>query len=63
MINSNFAPDELTLAVSTCARGSVGMGGASYTTSNSRSLTGWTSVRVSRGIERCPSDFFPARPV
>jgi prophage tail gpP-like protein len=57
MINSNFAPDELTLAVSTCTRGSVGMGGASFTTSNSRSITGWTSVRVSRGIERCPSDF------
>ncbi|MEX3635948.1 phage baseplate assembly protein [Paraburkholderia sp. BR14320] len=37
------------------ARGSAGS--QSYTTTNSRSIAGWTSVRVSRGIERCPGDF------
>lgn len=57
MINSNFDPDELTLAVSTCTRGSVGAGGLSYTTSNARTISGWTSVSMSRGIERCPSSF------
>lgn len=32
-------------------------GQPTYTTTNPRSITGWTGVRVSRGIERCPSDF------
>lgn len=32
-------------------------GSQSYTTSNSRTITGWTSIRVTRGIERCPGDF------
>ncbi|CAL8474564.1 phage baseplate assembly protein [Caballeronia sp. S22] len=55
MINSNFAPNDITLVVSTCTRGSAGL--QSYTTTNSRTISGWTSVRVSRGIERMPSDF------
>jgi prophage tail gpP-like protein len=32
-------------------------GSRSYTTTNSRSIAGWTSIRVTRGIERCPGDF------
>lgn len=55
MINSNFAPNEITLVVSTCTRSS-GVG-KSYTTSNARKISGWTSIRLSRGIERMPSDF------
>lgn len=92
MADFSFKHEELTLAVSTCVRGSAGGGGtqgggtipanrgaaywtdasgkdqtvealpgssgsASYTTTNTRMLKGWTSVRVTRGIERCPSDF------
>lgn len=50
--------DDLTLRVSTCTRNtSAASGQPTYTTSNARSITGWTRVRVSRGIERCPSDF------
>lgn len=50
--------DDLTLKVSTCTRNtSVAPGQPTYTLSNTRNLAGWTSVRVSRGIERCPSDF------
>jgi prophage tail gpP-like protein len=50
--------DDLTLRVSTCTlKSSWAPGELSYTTSNARSITGWTQVRVSRGIERCPSDF------
>lgn len=55
MIDSKFGPNEVTLVVSTCNRDSVGI--LSYSTSNSRTISGWTNVRVSRGIERCPSDF------
>ncbi len=57
MINSKFGPNELTLVVSTCVRGSVGVGGLSYTTRNARTIDGWTSVSLTRGIERCPSSF------
>jgi prophage tail gpP-like protein len=50
--------DDLTLKVSTCTRNTAAASGQpTYTLSNTRSLTGWTEVRVSRGIERCPSDF------
>ena len=55
MLNSQFGPNDVTLVVSTCSRS--GAVGQSYTTSNSRTISGWTDVRVSRGIERCPSDF------
>jgi prophage tail gpP-like protein len=50
--------DDITLRVSTCTRNvSASVGEPTYTTSNSRDITGWTSIRISRGIERCPSDF------
>ncbi|TCK36731.1 prophage tail gpP-like protein [Paraburkholderia sp. BL8N3] len=60
--------EDLTLSVATCLRaqlppqpnsgsGSVVPTGASYTTTNARKITGWTNVRVTRGVERCPSDF------
>lgn len=50
--------DNLTLKVSTCTRNLTAMfGQPTYTLSNTRNLTGWTRIRVSRGIERCPSDF------
>ncbi|MFM0243780.1 phage baseplate assembly protein [Paraburkholderia sediminicola] len=50
--------DDLTLRLSTCTiNPNAAPGQPTYTTSNSRSITGWLSVRVSRGIERCPSDF------
>lgn len=55
MLNAKFEPNDVTLVVSTCVRGSVGL--QSYTTYNSRTISGWTNVRVSRGIDRCPSDF------
>lgn len=50
--------DDITLRISTCTRDpSPSYGEQTYYASNGRDLTGWTSVRVSRGIERCPSDF------
>lgn len=50
--------DDLTLKVSSCTRNaSAASGQPTYTLSNARDLAGWTNVRVSRGIERCPSDF------
>ncbi len=55
MIKSKFAHDDITLVVSTCTRSS-GVGD-SYTTSNAREISGWTSIRLSRGLERMPSDF------
>lgn len=58
-MSNDFQQDDLSLWVSTCVKGGTGTitGGASYTTTNSRQIAGWTRVRVSRGIERCPSDF------
>ncbi|NYH21381.1 phage baseplate assembly protein [Paraburkholderia bryophila] len=50
--------DEITLRVSTCTRNlNAALGQPTYTTSNTRNITGWLGVRLSRGIERCPSDF------
>jgi len=50
--------DDLTLKVSTCTRNTgAAAGQQTYTTSNAREITGWLNVRVTRGIERCPSDF------
>lgn len=50
--------DDITLRVSTCTRNAnASPGEPTYFASNGRDITGWTSVRVSRGIERCPSDF------
>jgi prophage tail gpP-like protein len=50
--------DDITLRVSTCTRDpNSSPGEQTYYASNGRDLTGWTSLRVSRGIERCPSDF------
>ncbi|RKP50509.1 phage baseplate assembly protein [Trinickia fusca] len=42
--------DELRLTVGTSTPGNSGV-------TNSRNISGWTSVRVQRGIERCPSSF------
>jgi len=44
--------DDLTLRVSTATRK-----GSGYTLSNPHILGGWTDVRFTRGVERCPSDF------
>lgn len=50
--------DDITLRVSTCTRDpNPSPGEPTYYASNGRDITGWMSVRVSRGIERCPSDF------
>lgn len=50
--------DTITLRVSTCTRDAdAAVGEPTYYASNGRDLTGWTSLRVTRGIERCPSDF------
>lgn len=50
--------DDLTLSIATCTRNFAAPFGAdTYTKSNPRTITGWTNVRVSRGIERCPADF------
>jgi prophage tail gpP-like protein len=50
--------DDITLRVSTCTRDpNAAPGEPTFYASNGRDITGWTSVRVSRGIERCPSDF------
>lgn len=50
--------DDLTLRLSTCTIDpDAAPGEQTFNTSNSRSITGWLSVRVARGIERCPSDF------
>lgn len=50
--------DEITLRVSTCTRNlNAALGQPTYTTSNTRNITGWLGIRLSRGIERCPSDF------
>ncbi|MFX1674047.1 Mu P family protein [Paraburkholderia sp. A2WS-5] len=50
--------DDITLRVSTCTRDpNPAAGEPTFYASNGRDITGWTSLRVSRGIERCPSDF------
>jgi prophage tail gpP-like protein len=50
--------DDITLRVWTCTRNpNPAPGAPTFSTSNGRDITGWMSVRVSRGIERCPSDF------
>lgn len=56
MATGEFQGDDLTLVVSTCQRGGTSPG-QSYTTTNARRIMGWTGVRVTRGIERCPNDF------
>ncbi|AYQ37625.1 bacteriophage Mu P family protein [Burkholderia aenigmatica] len=50
--------DDITLKVATCTRNeSAKLGDDTYTKSNARTIAGWTSIRMTRGIERCPSDF------
>ena len=50
--------DDVTLKVATCTFSPTAKPGQeTFTTSNARSITGWTDVTVSRGIERCPSSF------
>ncbi|HIE4193316.1 MULTISPECIES: phage baseplate assembly protein [Burkholderia] len=50
--------DDVTLKVATCTFNPAAKPGQeTFTTSNARSITGWTDVTVSRGIERCPSSF------
>ncbi|WP_408495700.1 phage baseplate assembly protein [Paraburkholderia xenovorans] len=46
------------MRVSTCTRDlNPSKGEPTYYASNGRDLTGWTSIRLSMGIERLPSDF------
>ncbi|WP_124668921.1 phage baseplate assembly protein [Burkholderia seminalis] len=50
--------DDVTLKVATCTfNPTAKLGEETFTRSNTRSITGWTDVSVSRGIERCPSSF------
>ncbi|WP_186191057.1 phage baseplate assembly protein [Burkholderia gladioli] len=50
--------DDVTLKVASCTLNPTAKPGQeTFTTSNARSITGWTDVSVSRGIERCPSSF------
>lgn len=50
--------DEVTLKVATCNFNPAAKPGQeTFKTTNARSITGWTDVSVSRGVERCPSSF------
>jgi prophage tail gpP-like protein len=50
--------DEITVKVQTCTKtGGPGNGIPTYSLSNARAVTGWKNIRLTRGIERCPSDF------
>lgn len=50
--------DDVTLKVATCTLNAAATPGQeTFITSNARSISGWTDVSVSRGIERCPSSF------
>lgn len=50
--------DDVTLNVASCTLNAAAkLGQETFTTSNARSISGWTDVIVSRGIERCPSSF------
>lgn len=50
--------DDITVKVQTCTKDpSAPKGQRTYTLSNSRTITGWENIRLTRGIERCPSDF------
>ncbi|WP_186252201.1 phage baseplate assembly protein [Burkholderia gladioli] len=50
--------DDVTLNVASCTPNPLAPYGAeTFWKSNSRTITGWTDVIVSRGIERCPSGF------
>lgn len=50
--------DDIKLNVATCVRNAgAQLGSLTYKKTNNRTISGWTNVRVTRGIERCPSDF------
>jgi prophage tail gpP-like protein len=50
--------DDITVKVQTCTKtGGPGNGKPTYSLSNPRTVTGWENIRLTRGIERCPSDF------
>ncbi|QHP92018.1 hypothetical protein EXE55_14325 [Burkholderia glumae] len=50
--------DDITLNVATCTRNeSAKLGDDTYTKSNARTIEGWTDIRMTSGIGRCPSDF------
>lgn len=50
--------DDMILNVATCTRNeSAKLGDDTFIKSNARTIAGWTNVRITRGIERCPSDF------
>ncbi|AMU14827.1 hypothetical protein A3203_17810 [Burkholderia cenocepacia] len=50
--------DDVTLKVATCTFNPAAKPGQeTFKKTNTRSITGWTEVSVSRGIERCPSSF------
>ncbi|AYQ89186.1 Mu P family protein [Burkholderia gladioli] len=50
--------DDITLNVATCVRNKLAkLGDDTFTKTNPRTISGWLTVRMTRGIERCPSDF------
>lgn len=50
--------DDITLLVSTCTRKANAKNGEqTFNLGDTRSITGWENIRLTRGIERCPSDF------
>jgi prophage tail gpP-like protein len=50
--------DDISVKVQTCTKtGGPGNGKPTYSLSNPRTITGWENIRLTRGIERCPSDF------
>lgn len=50
--------DDISVKVQTCTKtGGPGNGKPTYSLSNPRTVTGWENIRLTRGIERCPSDF------
>lgn len=50
--------DDIRLEVSSCTKNpNPKPGDDTYFRSNTRNITGWTNIRVTRGIERVPADF------
>jgi prophage tail gpP-like protein len=50
--------DDITVQVQTCTKvANPVKGKPTYNRSNPRTITGWENIRLTRGIERCPSDF------
>ncbi|WP_171907318.1 phage baseplate assembly protein [Burkholderia plantarii] len=50
--------DDVTLSVATCTFNPLApYGEETFWLSNNRTITGWSDVTITRGIERCPSSF------